>query len=199
MLLSLESLPVAKDIVTIGGYIVVIITACYTFVKWIWPKISPLFINSWYYYGTGVHVLKDIEKNFGKEAGRILKDIIQQRGLEIVIDEMRLNIIENTIGIGIFICDISGKCTYANKTLARMFGISQAEMLGNGWLTPIVDKQKAYLNWKFSVDNGTPYRDDYQIEVDGKIFNYHTEAEPSIGDDNAGILGYVGIVRLIEK
>jgi len=187
-----------KDIVSILAYSVTFLGGVYAFFKWVWPKLSPYFMDYMYVNFTGVHVIRDIETHFGKNAGRVLKEIIQRRGLDIAIDEMRLNIIENTIGLGIYICHSDGKCTYANKTLAKMFGISQEDMLGYGWLAPIVDKQKAYQIWKFALDNNIPYRDKYEVTVDGEIKLYYSEAEASVSENDGIILGYVGIVRLID-
>lgn len=188
-----------KDIVTILGYLIAIIGGIFSFFKWIWPKIGPYFYNQIYLHQAGVHVIKDIEKQFGKEAGRVIKELLRERGLEIVIDEMRLNIIENAIGLGIYICSADGRCTYANKTVAKMFGLSQAEMLGNGWLKPIVDKQTAYQNWKRCQEHNIPYDDTYEVSVDGEIKKYWTQAEPSMDEDKTIILGYVGIVREIKS
>lgn len=193
------TLPTIKDIELTIYYFLAIAGTIFAFAKWAWPRIAPLIINHLYLQQTGVNVIRDIEKHFGKEAGRVLKDIIQQRGLEIVIDEMRLNIIENAAGLGIYICNSDGRCTYANKTLAKMFGLSQHDMLGNGWIANIVDKQTAFNNWKFAVDNNTPYRDEYTIKVNGVITKYYTEAEPSLSEDGDVILGYVGIVKLAEE
>lgn len=191
-LLKLDNI---KDVVTILAYGVAIIGGIYSFFKWGWPKISPLIYNYFYLHSTGINVIRDIEAHFGKEAGKVLRDVIREKGLEIVIDEMRLNIIENTIGLGIFISDATGKCTYANKTLAKMFGRSQHDMLGYGWLSPIVDKQTAYNNWRFSIDNITPYRDTYSINSDNGVTIMYAEAEPSMDEEGNVILGYVGIVK----
>lgn len=184
-----------KDIIIVSSYILGIIGALYTFFKWAWPRIIPHIVNQWYYYDTGVHVIRDIEQTFGKSAGRVIREIINNRAQEMAIDEMRLNIIENAVGLGIYICNVDGECTYANKTLAKMFGLSQEEMKGYSWIGPIVDKQTAYANWKFAVSNGIPYRDTYEVKVNGEIFKYHTEAEPSMDENEKIKLGYVGIVR----
>ena len=187
-----------KDIVTIIGYCVAIVGGIYGFYKWFLPRISPTLANHWYYYSTGVHVIRDIEIQFGKNAGKVIKDIMMQRGRDILIDEMRLDIIENAVGIGIFICNDIGECTYANKTLALMFGMDQTGMLNYGWVGPIVDKPTAMAEWKFSVANNTPYRATYQVKVNGKIRNCYAEAEASIDEHKTVKLGYVGIVKYTD-
>lgn len=187
-----------KDIVTIIGYSVAIVGGLFGFYKWILPKISPTIENYRYYYSTGVHVIKDIESQFGKKAGKVIKDIMMQRGRDILIDEMRLDIIENATGLGIFICNDLGECTYANKTLAAMFGLDQVGMLNYGWIGPIVDKPTAMAEWKFSITNNTPYRATYQVKVDGKVRTCYAEAEPSIDEYKTVKLGYVGIVKYTD-
>lgn len=194
-----EHLTFIKDILIISGYFVAVAGGVFSFYKWILPKISPYIFNYFYLHSTGVHVIRDIEAKFGKEAGRVIRQMIRDKGIEIVVDEMRLNIIENAIGLGIYICSPDGKCTYANKTLAKMFGLSQTEMLGNGWLKSIVNKQLAYSNWQKATEHNIPYDDVYEVQVDSKIKKYHTQAEPSMDEDGVVILGYVGIVREVKS
>lgn len=191
-------IPLIKDILFILVYAGTAITALITIHKWIVPRIKQYFGINIYIRETGVHILKDIEASFGKEAGQVIKDILQRKTLQNSINEMRLNIIENAVGLGIFLTDVTGKCTYANKTLAKIFGMSQEEMLGFGWITPIVDKQKAYNNWKFAIDNDTPYRDHYVILVNEQEFTVLAEAEASYDENEKEILGYVGIVKIVK-
>jgi PAS domain S-box-containing protein len=192
------NIAVFKDNLNVIVYCITIATAIITFLKWGWPKIKPIIENINYITADGIHVIKDIEHHLGKEAGKVLKEMISKNRIEVLVDELRLNIIENNIGLGIFICNPEGICTYSNKTLAKMFGLSQAEMIGHGWVGPIVDKEKAFNNWKFSVNNKVPYRDEYMVRVNGVEHRYYAEAEPSVADKTNEVLGYVGIVKKVN-
>lgn len=184
------------EIIGVTGGVLGIIGSAWAGFKLIVPKLTPHLDRQYYMHTSGVHVIKDIERHFGKEAGRAIKEILQKRAASLVIDGIRLDIIENAIGLGIYICDATGKCTYANKTLANMFGMQQKDMLGYGWTTNIIDQQKAFLNWRFAVDNRIPYNDVYEVELNGKIVKYISEAEESISDGE--LIGFVGIVRELK-
>lgn len=188
---------VLKDNLNVIVYCITIATAAITFLKWGWPKIRPFVENVNYITVNGIHVIKDIEHHLGKEAGKVLKEMLLKNKIEMLVDELRLNIIENNIGLGIFIFNPEGSCTYSNKTLAKMFGLSQSEMIGHGWVGPIVDKEKAFNNWKFSVSHKVPYRDEYTVRANGSEHKFYAEAEPSIDDKTNEVLGYVGIVKKV--
>jgi PAS domain S-box-containing protein len=185
------------EVLGIAGSVIGILGSAWATIKYIVPKITPHFERQFYMHKYGVHIIRDIERQFGKEAGTAIKEILQKRAANLVIDGLRLDIIENASGLGIYICDAVGKCTYANKTLATMFGLQQKDMLGYGWTANIVDQQKAYLNWKFAVENRIPYHDTYTVEVNGKHVTYTTEAEESISDGE--LIGFVGIVKKVSE
>jgi len=186
-----------QSVMTLAISLITIIGSLFAFVKWAWPPIVNYLERYVYYHKTGVHVIRDIEANFGREAGRAIRDILMTRGSELILDEARLDIIENAVGLGIYICDPAGRCTYANKTLAKMFGMQQHDMLGYGWFHPIVDKPKAFTNWNFSIDNNVPYMDVYDIIVQGETKRISTEAEYS--EAGSVIIGFVGIAKEIKQ
>ncbi len=169
----------------------------YGLFKLLYPPINTYVGKHMYYHSTGIHVIKNIEKHFGREAGQIIRDIMSKKGYDIMVTQMRLDVIENAVGIGIYICDENGKCSYANKTLATMFGMQQEDMLGYGWSKPIINQQKAVNNWQFSVSNGTPYSDAYEVKIGNEIKEYYTEAESSVYEGR--VIGYVGIVKEVKK
>lgn len=192
------NLSVSKDIVTIIVYVITIMVSVWSFVKWVLPFIKNYFKPGIYYNQTGYHILLNIEQNFGKEAGNVIKAFLKNSKLRSAIEEMRLNIIENATGIGIYLCDSNGNYTYANKTLAKMFLTDQESMLGHGWLTSIIDKKTAFDNWQFAVKNKTPYRDVYSISNLNHTLpaiQIYSEAEPSYDESTGEIIGYVGICK----
>lgn len=182
-----------NDLIAITLSIFSLVGSIYVFYTWVWKNYRNWWMRYRYYHNTGYYLVKDIEDHFGAEAGAIIKKLISDKGYSILLSQKRLDIIENAINIGIYLCDASGKCTYTNKVLAEMFGLQQSDMLGYGWLQPIIDKQKTHYNWRFSVDNKIPYKDEYEIEVDGETKQCYTEAIQSIEDGI--VIGFVGFVR----
>ncbi len=183
-----------KDGLQIIVYAFSITASIWAFGKYIFPIIRRRIERSLYIHTTGVHVVQDIEKTFGREAGVALRRMVETLHQKIDMKDIRLDILENTLSIGIYLCDGDGKCTYANKTLADMFNMDKERMMGYGWLEPIVNKKAAYETWKFAVDNRIPYSDTYDVSTELGVRTYKTMAEPSIKDDI--VLGYVGVVRI---
>ena len=188
----IPGMPILETIITVGAAATVI----YTLYKFVYPHVKKTKEKYKFYNQEGYDIVRNIETHFGVEAGKVLRDILAKKGYDIILNQARLNIIENAIGLGIFICNKEGKCTYANKTLASMFGLQQEDMLDYGWATHIVDKQKAINNWNFSVSNAVPYSDSYEVLVEGAVKKMFTEAKYS---EVEGIkIGYVGFVKEIK-
>jgi len=70
-----------------------------------------------------------------------------------------------------FECEMpSGKCVYANRKLRELFGLSFAEMLGDGW-TAVVhpdDVDEVRTHWQETVQSWRPYRRRYRILKNGQ-------------------------------
>lgn len=187
-----------KDYLVIIVYIISILTSLWAFWKFLGKKVWKSVLYSFYWYSTGYHVLADIEKSFGREAGMTIRRMVEMLHHKVDMKDIRLDIIENTLSIGIFICDASGKCTYANRTLAEMWGMDKDRLRGNGWLEALNDRERIYKSWIFAVENKIPYSDVYEVEGHtGTVEKFAVEAEPSIKEDV--ILGYVGVVRKLPN
>ena len=174
-----------------------IIGGLYAFGRIIFPYCKAYLAALYYHHTVGIHILKNIEKEFGVQAGKSIKDALVSLNNKVDTGNIRMDLIENTVNLGIYICDTSGKCSYVNRTLSEMFGQDKNDMLGYGWLEHITDKQKAFNTWRFSVENSIPYNDVYEVSVNGVVRRFSTEAEPSI--EVGIVLGYVGIVKEIPQ
>jgi PAS domain S-box-containing protein len=185
-----------KDYATVAVATITIITAVFTFIKFVYPKIKSRYTKDSYLYNTGFHIVNDIEKSFGKDAGNALRKLLETLHHKMDVKDVRLDIIENALSIGIYLCGSDGKVTYVNRTLSDMFGMDKEKMMGLGWLSPVVERETAFKRWDFAIKNQIPYSDTYNVEIDGKAYTYKTEAEPSIRDGI--ILGYVGVVKRVD-
>lgn len=164
--------------------------------KWVLPYLTEYFTIHFYNHSVGHRIVKDIEKRLGRDAGRVLMEFMRDNDGRHLNQGIRLNLIENNLGIGIFVCDADGKCIYANETLCGIFGLSRQAMTGFGWLNPVVNKQEAFNSWMFSVNNKIPYRNEYDIKVGDTTSRVYAEAEATKAGDEV-VLGYVGIVRYV--
>ncbi len=148
-----------------------------------------------YPFKDGAKASQDLTEHFGENPGKALKFLASRLTEENGKLKLRLDIHEEYLEIGIYICDPHGKCIWANKNLADLFGVNTEDMRGYGWLASIENKEDALKRWVFSVNNKIPYRDSYIVEnqrTKEKIYCM-TRAEPSIVEDV--LLGYVGFVK----
>lgn len=186
-----------KGILAILISIVALISSFYAFVKWILPFAKYEYERQIHFRNEGYMLSKNMVRHFGKDAGESLRNLLASKNYEILLNSARLDELENETGIGVYVCNGDGVCTYANKTLSDLFGIEQEQMKGFGWAKGIIDQQKAVNNWNFAIKNNLPYSDTYSIRVDDKIKNVYTEAR-KLKDNEAGIQGYIGIVKEVK-
>ena len=55
-------------------------------------------------------------------------------------------------------CSPEGNCVFANDKLCDLFGLSNEEMMGSGWLDGIepIERERVYSTWKKSVEFRIP-------------------------------------------
>jgi PAS domain S-box-containing protein len=79
--------------------------------------------------------------------------------------EARQQIAEKYLKIGIYICDLEGKCTWTNDYLNNMFGLDSNEMRGSGWLQAVhpADRQRTNNEWQYAIKNNIAFNCEYTI------------------------------------
>lgn len=114
---------------------------------------------------------------------------------------IRQRITERHLSIGIFVCDASGRTTWANDYLCESFGIDSSSIDGFGWLSAVAkpDRQRVYEEWTRCVQNDLPYRDRYMVEPQhgGQPWECVTEAWPK--KEGERTLYYVGYAKRVEE
>ncbi len=113
-------------------------------------------------------------------------------------DALRVGILERIVGVGIYLCDSSGKCHAVNEVLCELFGRDSQDMRGKGWLGAIIEKDRNRVNqeWTNSIATGVPYSTTYVIHNErlGQEITCYTEAY-AIVSPNGQIVGFVGWVH----
>lgn len=113
--------------------------------------------------------------------------------------EIRQQISEKYLKIGVYICDLDGKCLWSNEYLNEMFGLDSQAMKGFGWLQAIhsKDRKRVHEEWLYSIKEGIQYNCEYTIcnLRDGRLIDARTEAVVVIDDNNEKkcYVGYLSI------
>lgn len=112
----------------------------------------------------------------------------------------KIHLIINLHGDAIYVCEPDGSNVWVSYALAELFGLSPAQMLGNGWASAIdhTERQQAVQRWIESVSSGTPYQDEYTILVRGGRRRVRTQAFRHVNEDGDVVL-YVGYVTPLDS
>jgi PAS domain S-box-containing protein len=131
-----------------------------------------------------------MHEKFGPSPAEALHALIDK----LRVDAGRLEIVQtitsHQLDLPVYICDINGKCTFANEALCRLFRMSRDEMLTWGWMRVISpeEAEHVYQQWASFIATGRPYKAFYHVH--GK--KCMTEAFPTRVDGE--IRSYVGYV-----
>ena len=106
------------------------------------------------------------------------------------------------IGMPEYVCKSDGQCLYASPRLCEIYGRIEADMLGFGWSTSIIqdDRDRALNKWIDCVKNKKPYEDTYMINTEKGKLLITTKTRVCFGYDSHlkrqtdEILFYIGTV-----
>lgn len=116
-------------------------------------------------------------------------------------NECRTEVILDHSPQPIYECSTDGMCAFANEKLCDLFGISEKDMLGNGWLEGIMpdERERVHSTWISAVEKQIPYESSYTVRncKTGEKHRAVTRALPLYHGDE--IVGYLGVFTEINK
>jgi PAS domain-containing protein len=140
-------------------------------------------------------VINSLEKEFSKNGGKSIKDQINKINDAVSLAELRSKMIaSNLMTTGAYECNSQGECTWVNRAMCEMFGLTFDQCLGNGWLSGLIgiDRADIWKNWIESINLDIPYEAEYIVHnhttnkklrvrssavshksVDGKILGFY--------------------------
>jgi PAS domain S-box-containing protein len=102
---------------------------------------------------------------------------------------------------GIFRADQQGNCIYANNHLLELTGLSNNEILNNGWLNRLHPEDKLRIEeaWQATIQNKLPFKEEHRFQrKDNQITWVISEAHPvQLGETQAQ--SFIGAVMNITK
>ena len=147
-----------------------------------------------------------IHSHFGTNAATAIIESIRERTRDGAIREVRLTLLEESLGAGIYVCDpVTGACLNCNTALSELLGLDQMSFRDFGWLSAIVpdDRIAVHERWTACVRNKIPYECEYRTrnQRTGREFRVMTRAYPAVLKDGT-LLCYVGTceeLRTVDK
>lgn len=144
--------------------------------------------------------IDSLHAEFGNDPIKKLAAIIRAMEVDSNEAELRQRIIENHLGIGVYVCSTDGRCTWCNDTLIQGFGIDSAAIIGFGWTAALdpADRERTIKTWVNAVKESLPYKERYRVIPPNGLqpWNAVTEAWPVVvGGKMICMVGYVKRVQ----
>ena len=128
-----------------------------------------------------------------------MKDALLQTRDMAYLAAARANMLSNHSQYGMYECDASGRCTFANAALCELFGRDSSQMIDHGWLSAIVDEERAASAdaWTKAVRENIPYSWTYHIrnQRTKEVILCSTSANPVIAGGK--IIAFTGSVKAV--
>ena len=132
-------------------------------------------------------------------ATKIIRDIRQQvRAASVLADsEARFKALSESSPLGVFATDVEGACTYVNARWQAIFGLTQAQSMGDGWASSLHpdDRAAVFLEWQRAATEGDEFDMEFRVlPPGGPTKRVRSRARAHRLDDGL-VTGYVGSVE----
>jgi PAS domain S-box-containing protein len=115
--------------------------------------------------------------------------------------ETRFRTLSEASPLGVFATDAAGACTYTNARWQAIYGLSEAEALGDGWRHTLhpEDKTAVFAHWQHSAELQQEFDMAFRIcRHDGTVRHVRSIARALL-DGDGRVTGYVGSVEDITE
>lgn len=132
--------------------------------------------------------------------GASVKDSIKRIEENIIVLMNKHRIIVDDYHTGILETDSKGNITWANSTYLEMTNRDLREVLGNGWVNCVAEKDRhaVYTAWKEAFTQQRPFEGIFYIErPDGVLIRVKGFAYPIKGKER--IQGYIGKIKIVME
>ena len=111
-----------------------------------------------------------------------------------------LEAVNDAAPLGLMRTDARGRCTYANRTLQQLAGLSFDQILGDGWLQAVHpdDRERVATQWERTWRAGEKFSDRHRfMHIDGRTIWCSVHASPMI--IGGRISGYFATIQDITR
>jgi PAS domain S-box-containing protein len=103
--------------------------------------------------------------------------------------------------IGVYQADLDGSITYANPKAQEIFSLSEAELLGHGWLSRLrpEDAVRVAKGWARAIAASQPYQVEYTLDMPEDETSIVCAHSIILSDDSGKAFGVIGTVEDITS
>lgn len=143
------------------------------------------------------------------------KGLTEKLGVEFIVDrteqhemegalrksEERFRRLSDSSPIGIFQADLAGQVTYANSKAQEIFGMSEQELLGSGWLSRLCPEDAAMVleQWPRAIAADRRYQVEYRLQMPDAEIRVVCAQSVMLHTDDGAPFGVVGTVEEITS
>lgn len=140
-----------------------------------------------------------VARELSPNGGSSIKDVLMDTRNMAYVSAARANALSNHSRFGMYECSPDGRCTFANASLCDLFGLDSSAMLDHGWLSAVVDEERAKSAdaWDKAVRDHLPYSWTYHIRNarTHEVILCSTSAQPVIAGGK--IIAFTGSVTRV--
>jgi PAS domain S-box-containing protein len=117
------------------------------------------------------------------------------------LSERKFRVLSDASPVGVFHTDAQGLCTYTNPRWQKIYGMSLADSLGEGWSRGVHPDDRAGLlaHWRATASQGDEFSLAFRVQhADGAVRRVHARSRALL-DDAGRIEGFVGTVEDITE
>ncbi|HYD55197.1 MAG TPA: PAS domain S-box protein, partial [Gemmatimonadaceae bacterium] len=115
--------------------------------------------------------------------------------------EARWRSLLESVPVGVYLSDATGRLTYVNEHLVRMFGVGESALLGTGWAETLHPEERDEIAaaWDAAIAQGRFFEREYRVLLrDGREGWVHEVAHMR-RDEHGTLLGAVGALEEVTE
>lgn len=144
--------------------------------------------------------VKDKINNLEQELARNT-ELTEKAVEKIIINREKLDILYETSDIARFEAELpSGKCIWTNGAYQKMFGLTENQARGDGWLNALhpEDIEPTHTHWQNTIANQLPYKARYRIIVGSTVKKVEVQAK-IIQNEAGESISALGTVKVLAE
>ena len=144
-------------------------------------------------------VQREVLKHLGAAAAVALEGRHAMQAL--ASSEAKFRALSEGAPLGVYHTDASGACTYVNDRWQSIYGLTQAQSLGTGWIAALHpdDRDQVSQTWQERAADKADFDMEFRVlRQDGSLRNVHSRARPLLAGDQT-LAGYVGSVEDVTE
>jgi transcriptional regulator with PAS, ATPase and Fis domain len=138
-----------------------------------------------------------IKKELKNNGGSSLRDKVDEIRDAIEIQNKKVSYTLNNIDSCVIELDNNANCIYSNKNSQKLFNLTEAQMLGKGWLSAldVVDANIVFNKFVESIKNDIPFKYNYRLKNHDFTVEFSTSTTKNKNNKILSVMAEVSIIK----